>query len=406
MKRGVIFACCAIAFGGLLAGCQSALVGASCQEGFSLCSDECVNTRRDFRNCGRCGNTCGDFVCDDGRCSDEMRPGAKDAGDLDAAPEIPDAGISDSGAPFDPDTGLGGCLVGERQCGDDCVNTNQDRANCGSCGKSCPEGQICSGGQCSAACMGGLVQCGDSCHELMDDVEHCGVCAVSCASGICEDGTCQDAVPGQVVVIGHDFNNANDAMRRIAGNAVFLARGAPVRVLAYRGRATAAAISGVEAAINVAKREIGRDWQQTIADENNLPLQLVDADVFLIHPQSGASDVALVRLGQLWGAALAQFIARGGIIVAFEAPSETNDGTFRILEPSRIFGAMKRTEIGVQTLKVKTPGLGVALRVPDRYLSASHSVRFEGLTTGGTAIVVDAGGRPVVIQRVIVPQTP
>jgi Stigma-specific protein, Stig1 len=69
--------------------CESAIVGAKCQAGFTRCGDECVNLQRDFRNCGRCENLCNDFICLKGKC--ESR------GPLDAAAEEgPEAGLADA----------------------------------------------------------------------------------------------------------------------------------------------------------------------------------------------------------------------------------------------------------------------------------------------------------------------
>jgi hypothetical protein len=121
-----------------------------------------------------------------------------------------------------------------------------------------------------------------------------------------------------------------------------------------------------------------------------------------VHAQAGARKSTLQKLGEEWGNAMAQFVALGGVIVLFDAPSPTNDGTFRLLEPAQIFAAKSREPIEVQQLRVPTPGLGVAVRVPDRYMSAAQTVHFKGLTTPGSSAVVDRDGLPVIIQRVIV----
>jgi hypothetical protein len=240
------------------------------------------------------------------------------------------------------------------------------------------------------------------CFDLMTDPDHCGSCSNRCKSGICELGMCADAIAGQAVVIGHDFSAANTAMQRLAGNAVFLAQGAPVRVLVYRGDADATSIAGVERAIDVVKSETGRDWQRTDAIEALVPLQLGAADVFLVHAQVQASNSSLRKLGQQWGNALAQFASTGGVIVLIEAPSAQNAGTFQLLAPAHIFEATARETITTQQLSVQTPGLGVAVRVPDRYMSAKNSVHFRGVGTPGTFVVVDKESLPVLVQRVII----
>jgi hypothetical protein len=65
----------------------------------TTCSEECVDTKTDNNNCGKCGNACKPVVekCDNGSC---------------------------------------GCAY--TLCGTDCVNTGgSDNANCGGCGKTC-----------------------------------------------------------------------------------------------------------------------------------------------------------------------------------------------------------------------------------------------------------------------------
>jgi Stigma-specific protein, Stig1 len=66
-------------------GCESPIVGAKCQAGFTRCADECVNLQRDFRNCGECGNLCQGFFCFKGECADDEPADASSA--VDAASE-------------------------------------------------------------------------------------------------------------------------------------------------------------------------------------------------------------------------------------------------------------------------------------------------------------------------------
>lgn len=66
-------------------GCEAAIVGVKCGEGFSRCGDECVNLQRDFRNCGACGNLCRSFICFKGECE------SSSADAPDAAAEVRDS---------------------------------------------------------------------------------------------------------------------------------------------------------------------------------------------------------------------------------------------------------------------------------------------------------------------------
>jgi hypothetical protein len=401
----------------VVAGCASPIVGATCKYGLSVCSDRCADLSADFRNCGACGHDCGRFVCDHGACSSTPRSdGGVPEGGLSGDASLDgsfgyDGGVLDGGpigvgrvdaGHFSADAGLGGCSLGEQECGPQCVDPAADPNNCGSCGVVCPAPQFCAQGACTIHCDPPLTACGLTCLDASNDPDNCGGCGNNCASGICEAGGCADAVPGHVVVIGHDFLASNTNMRRIAGNAVFLARGAPVRVLAYRGDAPTTSISGVEAAINQVKAETGRNWQKIDAIESIVPLQLRDADVFLIHAQLSATKSTLAKLGQEWGNALAQFLVSGGVVVLFEGPSTKNDGTYRVLQPAAIFSAASRSSIANQQLNVLTPGIDLAARTSDRYMSARDTVHFSAMTTPGTTVVVDKTNLPVVVHRVIV----
>jgi hypothetical protein len=399
---------CAVLLALSCAACQSPIVGLECRAGFSLCGNTCVDLRSDFRNCGQCDNSCGRFVCERGTCSEEqVRDGGMDAGSDTGTPP-PEAGPGDAGPAddggFEPDTGLPGCSVGFQDCDGVCANPSTDPQHCGACGVACTDGMFCSAGSCAPACETELTQCGALCVDAQRDPDNCGDCTRRCTSGICELGGCADAIAGQAVVIGHDFSNANLAMQRLLGNAVFLGLGAPVRVLVYSGDAAPASRQGVEAAIDVVKAETGRDWQRIDAIEALVPLQLSAADVLLIHAQVEASNSTLRKLGEQWGNALAQFVTRGGVVILVEAPSERNNGTFQVLEPARIFTARSREEIEAHALTVQTPGLGVAVRVPDRYVGLSHTVHFNAVTSPGTRVVTDRDNQPVVVQRVISPR--
>jgi hypothetical protein len=66
------------------------------------------------------------------------------------------------------------------------VSTASDPSNCGTCGKICPAGQVCSGGAC--ACPNGTTSCSGVCVELGNDPLHCGSCTKVCTAGSVVDG--------------------------------------------------------------------------------------------------------------------------------------------------------------------------------------------------------------------------
>ena len=85
------------------------------------------------------------------------------------------------------------CPTGQQRCGGMCVDTATSAANCGSCGNACPTGQTCTGGACMAPpmCPTGQTACGTACVDTNTDATNCGRCANACAAGqTCAGGMC------------------------------------------------------------------------------------------------------------------------------------------------------------------------------------------------------------------------
>jgi len=74
-------------------------------------------------------------------------------------------------------------------CGTTCVDTVNDRNNCGSCGNVCSTGVPCIAGNCT--CPPGFSACPDGCKDLASDSSNCGTCGMVCGAGTsCNAGTC------------------------------------------------------------------------------------------------------------------------------------------------------------------------------------------------------------------------
>jgi hypothetical protein len=63
-------------------------------------------------------------------------------------------------------TQSGECQQGQTLCDNNCVLIISDVRNCGSCGQTCPQTQVCSQGACKVTCDQGLKNCSNNCVAL------------------------------------------------------------------------------------------------------------------------------------------------------------------------------------------------------------------------------------------------
>ncbi len=76
-------------------------------------------------------------------------------------------------------------------CGGVCADLQGDARNCGSCGNTCTDGQVCREGSCHANCPGTQTSCAGLCVDTQTDARNCGNCGSPCAAGqACVNGTC------------------------------------------------------------------------------------------------------------------------------------------------------------------------------------------------------------------------
>jgi hypothetical protein len=84
-----------------------------------------------------------------------------------------------------------GCDEGSTLCSGECVDAQNDNANCGSCGNGCGNGTCCFEGECTSLCEDGRALCGELCYDLQNDPNNCGACGNVCNStSICTGGQC------------------------------------------------------------------------------------------------------------------------------------------------------------------------------------------------------------------------
>src|SRR5207244_6959055 len=63
-----------------------------------------------------------------------------------------------------------------------CVDTQNDAANCGTCGNGCTGGKTCISGSCLTVCPAGQQLCSGVCKDTKSDSQNCGGCGVGCSA--------------------------------------------------------------------------------------------------------------------------------------------------------------------------------------------------------------------------------
>ena len=195
--------------------CSNGKCQTSCLSDQALCGGKCINPQTDNANCGAKGNCTGD---------DSTKSDYK-------GKTCPSGQFCSNGKCQTS------CLSDQALCGGKCINPQTDNAYCGAkgtCsvenipndanyrGKSCENGQVCSGGSCSLTCEKGKIICGGKCVDPYSDNTFCGArgkCTASgedklndpnyagkaCADGTkCSEGRCVVTCTSNQIVCGNE----------------------------------------------------------------------------------------------------------------------------------------------------------------------------------------------------------
>ena len=158
----------------------------ACSPKFSLCGSTCVDEQTDGKNCGACGNACASGVtCQNGACScsgaatascgncgTETRTCNRD-GTWSAWSACTAQGCTPQTTRTCDGTGTSTCSSdctwsactcpsGSTLCATTCVDEQNDRLNCGACGKVCGAGLVCSSGKCVTGLTATSIACGSN----------------------------------------------------------------------------------------------------------------------------------------------------------------------------------------------------------------------------------------------------
>ena len=252
-------------------GCgNSGLVGGDCANGYTNCSNSCVNLQTDQHNCGRCGHECTSGVaCIQGMCGgveeaggagwgglggdgNHYRDGSALGGDgsSDATGDhivefdvvypqggstsvddgsvgggnSTNGGSSSAGASAQQGGSTSGAVSGgggaDTGATDSsiidaslCVPPYNDALHCGDCATVCPPDLlVCAPAEgtyaCRPMCDAPLVNCFGSCVYLNSDPDNCGSCGVTCPSRACQDGICVGTQTGHFIAICMNYRTA------------------------------------------------------------------------------------------------------------------------------------------------------------------------------------------------------
>jgi hypothetical protein len=256
-------------------------------------------------------------------------------------------------------------------------------------------------------CTGSLVACRGACIPVVTDANNCGACGKICPSNICVAGECQGAMPGDVVLIGHDYTNAwsGSAQSKVLVNAMTIPTTDPIRVLSYEDGASPSAVTQAKA---VAKAGIlGRTVQFTVAKSaTDLASDTLakSYDIVMIHDAS-AGDAAAI--GSSWAGSLDTFTVKGGVVVALDRGTSPMP---QLLSSSGLLAVTSHTTLADGThLQVTGAADVVGAQVLSPYAGFGAPVSFQGIAAPsadlGWVVRTKASdgtlGDPVVVHRTV-----
>jgi cysteine-rich repeat protein len=376
--------------------CRTTCLTPFCGDGIADTGEECDDgNNRDDDDCtSECTNPiCGDGIlspgeaCDDGNDveTDECRttcvsPACGDG--LVSDGEACDAGEDNANTPDAP------CRPDCRavRCGDGIVDRDE----------ACDDANVSDRDLCLNSCE--TTFCGDGIRQF--------VLGERCDDGNDEngDGCDQDclieggAEVGRVIYIGHDYFVRSAATDTLIGNAVSLAGSGEIRILGYTEFADLSAsgeVNNVNAAIRARAAALGfTPVFETLDRSAALADQIDSYDVFLVYEQERSNTARSRDIGIAWTETLAEFVARGGVVIV----TDFSGDTWRILDESGLMSLDSGTGIGSGTLTVTDPAHPLMLDMPATYAPTSGTLTLRTTPDyDGLLLATDEAGRASVL---------
>jgi len=320
----------------------------------------------------------------------------------------------------------GECAAGYTLVGNSCIQQSDSnpigdaQQNDGVNGDGTVEGDTSSDGTSSdviqgdaISCDDGLTLCNGTCVDTTTDPFNCGGCGNVCPSLLCSNSLCVGAVPGSMVVIGHDYDvSYSAAQARVLANALLLSASTSMRVRSYEQYSASAAVLNVKSILSAAAAGASRTITYTVAtmpSDVSPGMTALNTDVLVIYDQVGAPASTLATIGSGWSSTIASFTHVGGIVIALDGRGGVNPQMPAMIQAAGILNVTADTSVAQSTpLDVVAPSDAVGLGVVSPYGAGKQSVFFacsEPDSPPVTYVVEDPAGdagptQPVVVHKV------